>query len=407
MSQITVSINTTNNLGVYSGFQDVTKYVNLSGLGNVSQKLDNSQYDVGVFRNTNMSISLTNENGKFSDPSVLQSIFINKRIDSIVKVEWRESDDLPICGSAVCGDAILGGDEVLFYGLLNDIASSQNIRDQIIKFSVQGLESIFDRVETNYSSLSVSDNFSTTIYNLLNQSAITALMTVSQSNISVGIEQVPDVITDLQETTVKEALDLLLEASNSVLYVNVADQTVYVKPRTAAASVTHNFYGQASEIGNENIVNIAQVTTGLNRSFNFWKWQGTTLTAKSQSSIDEYGVRKKELNNDLLTNTTKRSNLLNNFNSEFGEPKQELKLTTYLDYSTTNLFLLDRVDIDYPTFFEPTEDDLPLFGTAVFGTDKFPIGQWNLKIDTATNWKIIGRRVNLKSETVEFDLREI
>ena len=124
-------------------------------------------------------------------------------------------------------------------------------------------------------------------------------MTVSAGNISVGQDQVPDSIAELEETTVKEALDLLLEASNSVVYVDVTDQTVYVKPRTAAASVSHTFYGQASDNGSESIVNIQNVRTGLNRTFNFWKWKDTTTTAKDTTSITNYGVRKKELDNDL------------------------------------------------------------------------------------------------------------
>lgn len=408
MSNVKVFINTFDLSGSYSGFQEVTDDTDTQSLQKVSQKLDNNNYDVGVFRNTSFNLKMRNDHGKFSEPGSEQTIFVEKRIDSIVKVTWGSNFDDVICGVAICGEAILGDDVNVFYGLLNDVATTQDIRDQKISFSCQGLEAIFDRVETNYSSLSGSDNISDIIYDLLNQTAITSRMTVSASNISVGQDQVPDSIAELEETTVREALNSLLEASNSIVYVDVTDQTVYVKPRTAAASVSYTFYGQASDAGIENIVDIKQVRTGLNRTFNFWKWKDTTTTSKDTSSITNYGVRKKEIENDLLTGTTKRTNLLDDYKDEFKNPKQEMKLTGILDYDTIQLFLLDRVNIDYPAPLEPaTGQDIPIYGVAIYGESKFPLAQWSLTIDTTTNYKILGRSVDLKNNLITFTLREI
>jgi len=408
MSQLRVYINTFDDRNVYSGFVEYTNDTDESSLQRVSQKLDNNQFDVGVYKNTNFNLALKNDDGKFSEVGVTQSIFISKRIDSIVKITWQNAGSQAICGIAICGDAILGDEKIIFYGLLNDIATFQNIRDQKIKFSCQGLESIFQRVETNYSSLNGSDTISDIIYDLLNQTEITNLMTVSAGNISVGQDQVPDSIADLEESTVKEALDKLLEMSNSVIYVSVDDQTVYVKPRSPGATVDYIFYGQASNEGSENIIDIKNVKTGLNRTFNFWKWTDTTNTSKDQSSIDMYGVRKKEIDSSLFTNTTKIENILTDYKDEFANPKQELKLTSILDNNTVDLFLLDKVQIDYPTVFDPAPDsDLPLYGKAVYGTDKYPFGQWNLTIDSTKSYKILGRSVDLKNNLITFDLREI
>ncbi len=408
MSQVKVFINTFDANGSYSGFQEVTTDCDQSSLQKVSQKLDNSEYDVGVFKNTSFNLSLRNDHGKYSDTDVTQSIFISKRIDSIVKVTWNANDEDVLCGFAICGQAILGDDENIFYGLLNDITSSQNIDIQKIKFSCQGLESIFERVETNYSSLTASDNISDIIYDLLNQTEITDLMSVDAGNISCGIDQVPDSIATIEETTVKEALDELLEMSNSIMYVSVSDQTVYVKPRTEGVTTDYTFYGQASDNGIENIVDIKNVRTGLNRTFNFWKWSDTTITAKDSSSITINGVRKKDLSSDLFTDTTKRTNILTDYKDEFKLPKQELELTGILDYDTLELFLLDKVEIDYPTVFTAaTGTTLPFYGTAIYGTDKYPIGQWNLTITTDDKYKILGRSIDLKKGIVNFNLRKI
>lgn len=408
MSQVKVFINTFDANGAYSGFTEVTNDTDESTLQKVSQKLDNDTYDVGVFKNTSFNLSLRNDHGKYSDTDVIQSIFLRKRIDSIVKVTWNANDADVICGFAICGQAVLGGDKNIFYGLLNDITSSQNINDQKIKFSCQGLESIFDRVETNYSSLTASDNISDIIFDLLNQAEITNLITVDALNISVGIDQVPDSIVDLEETTVKEALDELLLMSNSIMYIGVSDQTLYIRPRTEGATVDYTFYGQASDNGSENIVDIRSVRTGLNRTFNFWRWTDTAITSKDNSSINDNGVRKKDLNSDLFTDTTKRTNILSNYKDEFKLPKQEFLLTGILDYDTLELFLLDKVKVDYPTVLQAAPNaNLPIYGQAVYGVDKYALGQWNLTISTADSFKILGRSIDLKKNVIEFTLRKI
>lgn len=408
MSQVKVFINTFDTLGNYSGFQEVTKDANESTLQKVTQKLDNNEYDVGVFKNTSFNLSLRNDGGKFSEPDVLQSIFINKRIDSIVKVTWGPNDYDVYCGFSVCGQDFLGEDQNVFYGLLNDVATSQDIQDQNIKFSCQGLESIFDRVETNYSALNPADVISDLIYDLLNQAEITGLMNLSAGNISVGIDQVPDSIASLEETTVKEALDQLLSMSNSIVYIDISSQNIYVKPREAGVSLSYTFYGQASDAGSENILKIKNIKSGLNRTFNFWKWQDSTITSKDIDSIDNFGVRKKEISSDLFTNTTKRTNVLDNYKGEFKTPKQELEVTAILDYETMNLFLLDKVAIDYPTLFSAAVgSSLPYYGSAVYGSDKYPLGQWGLTISPDDSFKILGRSVDLKNQTINFNLRKI
>ena len=68
----------------------------------------------------------------------------------------------------------------------------------------------------------------------------------------------------------------------------------------------------------------------------------------------------------------------------------------------------DRVDIDYPTVFTPAPGSpLPRYGQAIYGVDKYPQGAWSLTINTLANWKILGRKINLKNETVTYNLREI
>ena len=410
MNFVKIYIQTFDSALDYTGeFIEVTDDVDSRSLGKVKQKIDGSNFDVGIFKFTDFKFTLRNDHGKYSDPGVLQSIFTTKRIDSIVKVTWSENEDGPICGIAICGEVALGDESNVFYGLLNDSSSTQNIRDNKISFSVQGLESVFKKVETNFSALTGSDVLSDIIFDLLNQSALTRLMTVDASNISCDIDQVPDTIADLEETTVKEALDDLLEAGNSILYISISDQTVYVKPRTPTAAVQKTFYGQASNNGSEDIADLKKISFGMNRTLNFIRWSGTTNTAKDMSSITAYGVRKKEIDNNLFTGTTERQNILDAYRDEFAFPKRELMLTSILDYSTVDLFFMDRIAIDYPTVFYSASsgESLPRYGLAVYGTDKYALGTWSLTITTDTNFKIIGKSIDLKKGSVEYSIREI
>lgn len=410
MNYVKIYIQTFNSSLNYTGeFVEVTGDVNKSNLGSIKQKIDNDTYNVGTFKYTDFRFTLRNNHGKYGDVGTLQSMFTDKRTDSIVKVVWSNVDVGTICGAAVCGNSVLPVEKNVFYGLLNDRASKQNILDNRISFSVQGLESIFETVETNHASLSTSSNVSVNIYTLLNQTKITDLMTIDQSNISCGIDQLPDVLTELDETTVKEALDAFLESSNSILYVDVETQILYVKPRTPTASVIHTFYGQASDLGSENIISLKDITAGVNKTFNFWKWKDTTTTSKDISSVDIYGVQKKELELDLFTNTTKRQNILDDYKTEFAYPKQEITLESMLDYNTVDLFFMDRVVIDYPTVLYPAiiGGEIPIYNVSEYGVDYYPEEAWTITLDDTINFKIIGRVINLKSGKTSFELREI
>jgi len=396
----------------YTGeFIDVTSDVEVGSVGTIRQKLDNNNFDVGAFRYSDFSFTIDNTQGKYGEPGVLQSIFTDKRIDSLVKVTWsmNDIDDInSICGLAIAGDCYLSDEENVFYGLLNDVATTQNITDNKLKFSVQGIESIFSKIETNYSALSVSDTLSATIYKLLNQTGITNRVNVAALNIVCGIDQVPDDISKLENTTVKESLDILLEYSNSVLWVDVATQTVYVKPRTPQATISKTFYGQAANTGSEDVVSISAITTGANKTFNYWKWSNSAIISKDVDSISRYGVRKKDISTDIFTNNTKQLNILTNYKDEFYLPKREMTLSAILDYSTIDLFIMDRINVDYPAVLESAnEADIPRYGIAKYGESVYPVGTWLLTLRTNEHFKIIGRTINFKTGIVDYNLREV
>lgn len=403
MSKVRVYIKPFNDQGTYGDFIEVTGYVDAKSLASINREIDSTEYNAGVFKFSNFSIKLSNESGKFSDVDVFQSIFRYKRTDSIIKITWSPNAfDDQVAGLHVLTD----GDLNIFEGLINDEATTLNIKDQKIQFRCFGYESVLKKMEVPFGSLSTGDTFEEIIYDCLNQAPFTDFITVSTGNISTGTNTVTDSIADLQNKTVKEALDIILVHSNSVLYID--NNTVYVTTRAESATLQYTFYGQASNDGIENISNLSNVRTGLNRVFNLWTWKDSTEAATDATSKDLYGVRKKEIETSLVTNTTKRSTILTALNTEFKNPKQEFNLTTGLNYTRFQLGILDKVKVDYPTVFVPADNnDLPIWGKVNWGEFRWPLGQWSITLTTAVDYKIIGIKYNISRGTITFKLREV
>ena len=389
-----------------SDFTEITKYV--QSIGRISIDTDSSEYQIGVFRTSNFRLRLNNIEGLFSDVDQSESIFRYRRANSIIKITTEYYEDGPWCGVAEVDECYLSDEVEIFRGLLNDDSLLENAKDMFVDFICLGFESIFAEVETPFTSLSIGDLVSEAIYTCLNQVAITDLLTVSLSNITPDQDQALDAVAHFENSTVKEVLDELLNASNSVMYIQ--NSTIYVKPRTAGVSVAYSFYGQASQGNIENIMDIKNISNGVNRTFNFLNWADTTTNVADQDSLDLYGVKKREISYQSFTNTTKRLNILNSILSEFGNPKREMDLLADLNYGTLDLNLLDRVEIDFPVVLYQWENNpFPVCGLAVCGSSEttLPRGRWSLTINTQDNWKIIKKELDINKQTINFKLRLI
>jgi hypothetical protein len=392
--------------GTYAtDWTEVTENVDMSGIGQLKQSLDNSEYDVGIFKNSGINLTLINTDGLFSDAGQPGSIFKYRRSNSQVKVTWEIMERAVVCGFFVCGDVMLSPEETIFEGLLNDDAIKQQADEQNLSFKVLGKEGIFSEEKVPFSSIAAGDLFSAVILDCLNQTKITTLLTVSAPNIVCGNDIVTDTIASLENKTVAEALKVILLYSNSVLYVE--SNVVYVKARTASVSVQHTFYGQGASAGLENIIDISDFRSGLNRTFNFWTWTDTTLYSENSTSTATYGFRKKEIATDLITTTSKRQSILDALKTEFGDPKRELILRAPMDYDTIALGLLDKVSIDYPNVGIPENGSLPLWDLAVWDVAKFPNEILPITIESTAEFKILSRDVDPTNQEMVFYLREV
>lgn len=394
--------------GTYDDFIDVSDDVVEGSLGSIKQSLEANEYDVGKITFGSIKLVMRNETSKYSEAINVSSIFPFKRDQTIVKIEWSRNNYGLACGFAECGNTFLSGSKVIFKGLLEDNSTSFDVDSQEITFMVLSMDSIVNKVNTPYSSLSVSDDAETLLYKILNQTAITKYFTVDASNISVSNNFIPDSIASLENTTCLESIQEILKLANAIMFVK--DDICYVRTRDVDATSSYVFYGPSSDIGIENIHNISKYNIGLNRCFNYWVWKDDSSVEPSSfsDSIEKYGQRKKEIESDLITDSDKRKAVLNDYLNEFGFPAIELTLKAPMFTEIVSLTFLNKINIDYPSDVLPAIDEITArYGQAIYGEARYATTVNSLFIPINKEWKVLNISINPRNQMIEFKLREV
>lgn len=392
--------------GNFSTEIDVTGDLIANSVSNLSRTIDQDRYQVGLFNYDKLNIKLRNELGTYSEPGSVNSIFKFRRGGSKFRLTWQTQDYNTQCGVAEAGNGKLSPEITVFDGILNDEAAKLDIDDQQTRFDILGVDSIFDAVEIPFSDLSIGDLYSEALLTILDQTILTNYLTVSASNINVGLDQTIDVISELENATVKEALDRLLFQSSSVMYIE--DNTIYISNRDGGLTSEKTFYGQASDDGIEEIINISNVRTGINNVFNLWTWSGEATASRDEDSIIKNGVKKSSVGFDEITTLGKKQAILDQLKTDFGTANQEFVINVPITYENLELNILDQVRVDYPTtyFSGSTLVGVPLYGVSKYDEATYPYGEFSLVISPATPFKILGIKVDLKKQTIEYKLKE-
>lgn len=407
MSRVRVYIKPFDDDGNYQAdYIEVTKDVVDDSISAISVNSDLSDFNVGVIRNNQLKLSILNTSGKYSEVGTVSTIFKTKRAGSLVKItfDFADADYQTDTGAYITDQVFLTDERDVFIGLLTEDDFIFDVNEQVLSFSALGRESIFNQIEVPIASLSNGDTVSAAIYDILNQSLVTDIMTLNLANINPDNDLVLDTVADLEGLTGREALNKLLLHSNSVLYIE--NNSIIVSGRTASTDVEYNFYNDTSPNGIENIERIGQISTGVRRIINYAKWSGTTVIRRATTSISLYGVRKREIGFSAITTEATRESSLDAIINEFADPKQEFDLTTKMNFDTIALKLFDRVSIDYPNQIISTEN-LPYYGVAEYGTAQYPTELTSFTILPEDHYKIISKSLNLKNETVKLKLRAI
>lgn len=400
-----VYLNVFDDNGNYTGFQEVSEDVELDSLGTIDFALDNTDYNIGIYRNSNFSITFRNDSGKYSDVGQPTSIFRYTRTNSLLKITWQGNDKPLLSGFFKAGGEVLCPEIEVFQGFLSDKDLTMDMLTQELAFTVLGKETVLSAATVPFGSLTIGDTISSIIYASLNQTSITDVLTVDPANINVGIDTATDAIADLENKTVWDALQDLLLISNSVLYIK--NEAIIVAPRTVDSSLAYTFYGQSSILGPENIQDLQNIQNGIARTFNYLYWGPSNETVQNSASVAKYGATTKEFTQTYITNTTNQAAILNDILDEFGLPKQEFDLYTPLNYSTIQLFLLNQIQIDFPPQYLVPPLGLPICGLAICGECETPSAIWSFTENPSNSYKVEGTSIDPQTDLMCISVRRV
>ena len=350
---------------------DLSDYIKQGGIGTIKQDVDNGDYDIGVFTYGSITMRALNLDGRFNDEMDWRSIFPYTRDKAKVLINFLNVD----------GDVLSS-----FKGLINEDGTRQDFLKNEVKFKVLSRDSVIRKTKVTGGRITNGSFFSTAIKNILNVPEITSVLNYDETKINVGLDLEIDDGTWFDNKTTKQALDALMVASSSVMVIE--NNTMVVRTRQENSGSVFNFYGHGDLFGRENILNIKNFNTGVQRMFNSIVINGREVS--DQTLIETYSLRQKTVDFGFLTDNTKKETVGRNILNEFKVPKIELEIETTTEIAK-DLSFFDLVSIDYPYRVKPANDDpLPTYGVSRYGQAVYPFIQGNMKIRPALAFKVVG-----------------
>ncbi len=236
--------------GEYGSEVDVTKDIDISGfvqenIGSIKREIDNGDYDFGVFTFGAITLKCFNDEGLFSAPEDSRSMFKYKRDLARVIIKYVGLNNV---------------EHLLFEGLINeDTTRDEDLPDDdfktgIVRFRVLSLDSIFRHVKVAGGAVATGVSISDAIKQILNTTAITNILTFDPAKINVQNDVVINNGDHFTGMAVKEALDELLLAANSILIVDDTN-TIIVTPRTENNTL-HQYFASYDPLNRGNVFEI-------------------------------------------------------------------------------------------------------------------------------------------------------
>ena len=246
------------------------------------------------------------------------------------------------------------------------------------------------------------------MFTILSQPNITALLTVDIANINPGLDFVIDAPEELDNLEVKEALDLILIASGSVLILD--GDTVIIRDRNKD-NLEENalqLRGRGEISNNANIIKLSDYNNGKQRQFNSIYLNDGLVTIEDNPAILEYGLRQIKFDFPMVRDIDTLGDIGESIADEFRYPKIELKAEVPAEVAEDSE-LLDLVSVDAPFLKKPIQSKFfPVYGVSTYGDSMTPYPGifGSVGIDKSVKFKIISIEKRLKNFTTILKLRQ-
>lgn len=367
---------------------DVTDFLASGGIGNVAQTIDAGDYDIGLYTYADLTLTFINYDGRFNNNTQCESMFYHTRDRAKVTVKFYDT---------------AGSTSIVFKGIINDEATTQNFTADTVQIRVLSRDSILRKTIVAGGLITDGMLFSNAIKALLSRSSIANVIDYDASLISVALDYPVDIASVFSDKDTREVLIELLNASGSIFRINSSDKMV-VSPRTVNVKTALALYGGGDKLQQDNIYSIKSFNDGLQRTFNTFTVNGQT--ASDADYIVRYGSNIKEFTFDSITNTTTAAAIATYLLAQFKAPKNELEVLVPVDVAK-NAEILDPVTIKFPRKFIGYKGArVPIAGVAIAGVDYAPYASGGIVINDNKIWKITSISQDTKSFQTTLRLRE-
>lgn len=356
----------------YGSSIDISDYVEVGGVPLIRRELDQGDYDIGIFNYGSISIKLNNYDGKFNDRSMdARSIFPWYRDRAKIEITFIDS---------------ASGETISFKGIIADKATRQNLKNQTIIFTLLSLDSIFQQVSIVPSTISNGITFSEAFKILLNDPVILTILNFDPSDINPTIDLIIDDGSKFDNLLIKTAIDKLLLASNSILYIDGTD-TIIIRSRDDNNNTPYNFYHN-DQYKRDNIDLVSNFNNGLHRMFNSVIVNDVEI--RNQNSINEFATRQKNITINFITDDDKSYLIAQSIIGEFAIPRNEMEVTTSVEVAK-DILLLDLVTVSYKSAVQSTGSQLVgIYEIDEYDKTYYPIEVGDIQMDHRILYKVIG-----------------
>lgn len=392
--------------GVYDTEVDISQYVLADQIGSITRALDSTDYEVGIYAFSDVTLVCDASDGYLNDQTDSRSVFKFNRDLAKVRIVYNN-----------------GTQFTEFRGFINEEASRVDAENDTVSFVVMSHDSVLRKTKVAAGTVTNGMSFKNAIIAVLNSAS--TLLHTNSLNINPTYNGTVDDGTKFDSKSASVALNSLLLAANSVMTLDSSDN-VYVKSRTESGNPILYLYGKGDIQGRCNVVTLSDYNTGLHRCFNSIRVKGgqpsTTVSGTTVStpvpvvevsnatSVGIYGLRQHEWTFDFITSPTTLQAIGNALLAEFAWPKPECMVTVPTELligQSPATDLLDRVSITSPLRVQASGPNLPIIGITKVGdtTAPLPYTEGAVAIDGSYIWKVLEVNENSQDFTASLKVR--
>lgn len=381
----------------YAPFEiDITERVLENGVSKILQQVDAGDYDRGIFTYGEVSLTVNNKDGYFSDERDPRSIFVHSRDLCKIRVEYVDSDGNPYN---------------FFQGLIAEEGTRDDDKRMQVRFRVLARDSVFNKVKTRTgivaNGVSAFENFRRL---LTGDPKVESIINFNPAKINPLVNTLVDDASFFDERPLRESIDALLVGCNSVLQIDSVGDIV-IRSRRANTNTPFEFFNYGDQLGRENIIELSEVNNGLQRVFNSVIVRGEARDNNGNFTdpryVKYYNLRSKEISLEYLTDEFKMRDIARSIAEESSMPRLEVQMTVATeDAKDIQMLDLVRVRASPRHIAQPDSTPLPLWGSFVWGQSTWPITEGNSLLDPNVMWKVIAIEHTPRDLTTTIKLRQ-